>query len=371
MKLMFSVRAFDGIAGGVERMCSAIMNEMVKRGHEVHLLTWDSANAQSFFPMAAGVNWHKLGIGDPGAKASPLTMFRRALSIRQLIRRYRPDVILCFQEGQFRAVKLYTAGLRQPLIAAERNAPTLFEHTRQGRRRRLIANQSFRFASRITIQCESYRALYPSFLHDRIVTIPNPVFRASDRAAPQSAGIEGRYTLLSIGRLEHQKNFAALIQAFGRLAWRFPLWDLIILGEGEARIDLENQVRAEQLQDRVLLPGTVTSPDAYYKAAHLFCLPSRWEGFPNALAEALAFGLPGVGFAGCAGVNELIEDGVTGLLAPGNGGSASLAIALSSLMEDDHRRSIMGAAAIEAMKVYDPKKMMDLWEQTFRETAGA
>jgi glycosyltransferase involved in cell wall biosynthesis len=367
MKLMFSVRAMQNVAGGVQRMCNAIMSEMVARGHEVHLLTWDATDARSFFPIASDVQWHKLGVGHPGVKATPLTMLRRARRVRTVVKRYRPDLIMGFQEGQFRAIKLYTAGLGVPVIAAERNAPTLFEHTRRGRRRRFVANQSFRLASKVTIQCESYRSLYPAFLHDRMVTIPNPVFPAPGSATPDTPGNDGRFLLMSIGRLGYQKNFASLIRAFARIAQDRPAWDLVILGEGEARADLERLVSHEGLQGRVSLPGTVTAPDEYYRVAHLFCLPSRWEGFPNALAEALAFGLPGVGFADCAGVNELIKDEETGLLAAGNGDPASLSVVLSRLMDDPERRRRMGAAAIEAMRAYDPDRMMDLWEQTFRD----
>ena len=67
------------------------------------------------------------------------------------------------------------------------------------------------------------------------------------------------------------------------------------------------------------MEGAVTDVAAEYAAADLFCLPSRWEGFPNTVAEALAHGLPAVAYEGCAGTGDLVEPGENGLLAAGNG----------------------------------------------------
>ncbi|TVR84879.1 MAG: glycosyltransferase family 4 protein [Rhodospirillales bacterium] len=371
MRLMFSARALHRMAGGVERMITLIMNEMVVRGHEVDLLTWDLAGAETFFAMSPEIRWHVLNLGDPARKAGKDLMLRRATRVRDLVRRRRPDVIVCFQGGQFMAVRSYIFGLGIPVIAAERNAPTLFDHTQAGARGRTIMFNAFRLARFVTVQCESYRTLYPNFLHDRIITIPNPVFPAHRTAVPDRSADNGRFQLLSIGRLGYQKNYDCLISAFARIAERCPEWNVVIIGEGEDRPKLEDMVRAAGLEGRIVLPGTVTDPEDVYAAAHLFCLSSRWEGFPNALAEAQAHGLPAVGFAGCAGVNELIVDGATGLLAPGNGDIESLAAALARLMASPEERCRMGAAARASVRAYTPDRIMDLWEQTLQRSVRA
>src|SRR5690606_8248953 len=108
--------------------------------------------------------------------------------------------IVCFQEGPFIAIRAYTAGMGVPVIAAERNAPTRFEHTSGGPRETLVYN-AFRFAHRILIQCESYRDLYPAHLRHKIVTIPAPVEQAGKFASPGAPAGNGRFRLLSVGRL--------------------------------------------------------------------------------------------------------------------------------------------------------------------------
>jgi glycosyltransferase involved in cell wall biosynthesis len=366
MRLLFVARAIDNMAGGVERMVISIMNAL-SPGHEVSLLTWDGDRATTFYPMAGGISWHRLDIGDPRVKAGLGTILARLAKVRRLVNDIAPDVIVCFQGGSFRSMQLYTMGLGIPLIAAERTSPSLYDHA-NSKRVRFIEHQAFRFARRITIQFERYRDLYPAYLSARMVTIPNPVPQAARRAWPGVAGADARWRLLSVGRLGYQKNFSVLIDAFAALAESFPDWDLRIVGEGEDRGALEAQLaRLPVLKGRVSLPGATSEVEAEYAAAHLFCLPSRWEGFPNALAEALAHGLPAVGFADCAGVPDLIEAGRNGALAAGNGDPATLADALLPLMADAEKRIALGMNAVASVAAYRPEEIFRLWEKVLRE----
>ena len=366
MRLLFVARAVDNMAGGVERMIISIMNAL-SSAHEVSLLTWDNRCSTAFYPMAEGVSWHRLDIGDPRVKAGLATILARMTKVRQLVKSIAPDVIVCFQGGSFRSMQLYTAGLGIPLIAAERTTPSLYEHANSNRER-FIEHQSFRFARLITIQFERYRDLYPAYLRPRMVTIPNPVPEAAHLACPGAVGADGRWRLLSVGRLGYQKNFSVLIDAFAGLAERFQDWDLRIVGEGEDRDALEVAVaRLPGLKSRVSLPGAISEIWKEYAAAHLFCLPSRWEGFPNALAEALAHGLPAVGFAGCDGMPDLIKPGLNGALAAGNCDAGALAEALAPLMADAERRVALGTNAVASVATYQPEKIFPLWEKVLRE----
>jgi glycosyltransferase involved in cell wall biosynthesis len=368
VRLLFVARAIDRMAGGVERMVISIMNAL-SPNHDVSLLTWDGDRATAFYPMAAGVSWHRLNIGDPRVKASLGTIMARMAKVRRLVNDTAPDVIICFQGGSFRSMQLYTAGLGIPLIAAERTSPSLYNHA-NSQRLRFIEHQSFRFARCITIQFERYRDLYPAYLRSRMVTIPNSVPKAGRLARPDAPAGEGRWRLLSVGRLGYQKNYSVLIDAFARLADRFPDWDLRIVGEGEDREVLEAQVaQGPGLKGRVSLPGAISEIEQEYAAAHLFCLPSRWEGFPNALAEALAHGLPAVGFSGCDGMPDLIEPERNGALATGNGDAAALAEALASLMADTAKRAVHGRNAVASVARYRPDEIFRLWENLLRDAS--
>jgi GalNAc-alpha-(1->4)-GalNAc-alpha-(1->3)-diNAcBac-PP-undecaprenol alpha-1,4-N-acetyl-D-galactosaminyltransferase len=361
MRVMFVARAVDRVAGGVERMVITVMNALTDRGHEVDLLTWDLPDARSFYPMTAKITWHRLGLGDPQVRASSFLRLRRAQAVRGIVAQRRPQVIVCFQDGPFMAVRAYTLGLKIPTVVSERNAPSRFDHIAAGRYRHLIY-QTFRLAIGVVVQCESHRALYPSFLHKRIVCIPNPVLPTALQARPDIPGPDCRYRLLSVGRLGFQKNYSILIEAFGRLASQFPNWDLSIIGEGKDRKDLEALIRSHSLEDRVVLHGTTKSIAQWYASSHLFCLPSRWEGFPNALAEALAHGLPAIGFAGCAGVNDLIVNGHNGLLAEGNDNIEGLTHTLEMLLGRGTLRRAMGSQGPDTVRQFDPTGIFVRWE---------
>ena len=363
MKLLFAARAINRMAGGVERMIIAVMNAMVARGHTVELLTWDQEGAEAFFPMSPAVTWHKLSLGDPATKAGLRLRWQRALRVRKLVRSSHPDVVIAFQGGPFTALRLYCLGLSVPMIAAERNAPTLYDYTKAGDRARRMMFNIFRLARLLIVQCDAYRELHPAFLHKRLFVIPNPVYPARGAASPDCPSPKGRFSILSVGRLAYQKNYESLLVAFEKIAGNFADWDLVIVGEGEDRGKLENIIRESGLSNRVLLPGAVKDPSEWYLGAHLFCLPSRWEGFPNALAEAFAHGLPAVGYTNCAGVNVLIEPGKNGLLAAGNGDPNHLAEALAAMMRDAAKRRQMGEYGRAAMAAFTPEVIMDRWQQ--------
>lgn len=366
MRILFNSRKYDGIAGGVERMSVTLMNEMVRRGHQVALISLDPPTARTFYPLDPAIEWTRIDIGEPHRRATVREIIARQVAMRRAIKRFRPDVIIGFQQGAFIAAAIAALGTGIPVIAAERNAPHRFDHLKDGHGR-TFQYLSFRLARFVTIQLESYRAHYPRHVRRRIVSIPNPV-PPSDTIADPSGRAGARKILLCVARLSYQKNQALLVQAFGRLAERFADWDLVLVGEGEDRAAIEALAAAVAPRGRIHLAGPQSDVIQYYRAAQLFCLPSRWEGFPNALAEAMASGLPAVGLAACAGVNTLIEQGKTGLLAPAPDAEV-LAETLGELMADPERRARMGAAARKAIADYSPQAIFDQWEALFTRAA--
>jgi len=361
MKIMFVARSVDGVAGGVERMITTIMNALVERGHSVHFFTWDESNPKSFYRLDSKILWEPLSMGSPSVRASMFLRMKRALRIRKMIKFKKPEAIVCFQDGPFIAILAYAIGLGCPIVLAERNSPSRFKFIHAGRKKRILYNL-FRFSSQIIIQFEGYKKLYPKFLSSQITTIPNAVQPSSNFASPDIPSGDGRYRLLSVGRLGYQKNYKVLIEAFCSISSSFPDWDLIVIGDGEERSSLEAIISKNEMEDRISMPGTCNSVSEYYLSSHLFCLSSLWEGFPNALAESLSRGLPAVGFEGCDGVNCLIQENLNGLLAKGSSNVNSLANTLSILMKDHAKRRAMGKLAVESIKQYRPDCIFTQWE---------
>lgn len=356
-------RQYHEIFGGVEYMSTSLVNEMVKRGHNCHLLSLDQETAQIKYDLDPSIKWHKVSTVSAREKASWQERSNRLKWIREILIDEEIDVAIGFQDGAFLSLAVAGFGTKVPVIAAERNAPTRFDFIKEGKYRQFRYN-SFRLAAAVTVQCPSYVDLYPSYLRERMHVIPNPVFPVSGRAQPR--GVAGnKKTLLTVGRISYQKNFHVLIHAFSEIAEKFPEWQLVIVGDGEGRKTLDQLIKRQGVERQVQLVGYAQDPSSYYQSAQLFCLPSRWEGFPNALAEAMSYGLPSVGFADCAGVYDLVERNVSGKLAQGNENHKSLSTALSDLMADDAARAVMGQAALKRSGEFTPSKVYDMWEELF------
>lgn len=366
MKILICCRAIDNMAGGVERMATSLMNDMAKRGHDVSFLSWDHAKATSFYPMNSGIAWHKLDIGDPSRKATTAERIARAQKTRKILKTIDPDIIVCFQDGPFMSLKLYTLGMHYPIILAERNAPSRHDYKEDGWKKHIYFNL-YRLANSIAVQCPSYRDDYPAFLQPKITTIPNPVFPVDTTGLQKTD--QGQKTILSVGRLSYQKNYSVLIEAFRLIADEHPDWILKIMGEGEDRQTLTAQIKTAHLTDRVFMPGASKNlPPIYYDSA-IFCLPSLWEGFPNALAEAMSYGIPATGFEHCAGVRDLINHEENGLLAAGQNTPETLAQSLKTLITDDLLRNRLGKNAVKSMEKYNPQMVYDQWESLFHQVS--
>ena len=179
-----------------------------------------------------------------------------------------------------------------------------------------------------------------------------------------------------MGRLSHAKGFDLLIEAFARIAADFPQWKLVILGDGELRTELEQQVSARGLNERVLFAGAVSEPGAFLRRARLFVMASRFEGFPLAHGEALACGLPVIatdcpsrpannGERLAGGVRELIRRSVDGVLVPCEDPSA-LARAMADLMADRLRREVLANHAPEVLSRFSPDRIFDDWDRLLK-----
>jgi glycosyltransferase involved in cell wall biosynthesis len=137
--------------------------------------------------------------------------------------------------------------------------------------------------------------------------------------------------VLAIGRLCEQKDFACLLRAFVQLRTTHKA-RLLILGEGELRSELEDQIAKMGLKaDEVQMPGFVANPFAYVARCAVFVLSSRWEGLPGVLIEAMAAGAPVVSTDCLSGPREILEDGRWGTLVP-VGDSHALASAIDRVL---------------------------------------
>ncbi|HKP12627.1 MAG TPA: glycosyltransferase, partial [Blastocatellia bacterium] len=193
--------------------------------------------------------------------------------------------------------------------------------------------------------------------------IPNPVLQPAlpnhdNGARDPKAG----HILIGMGRLVEDKGFPLLLSAFSKVACNHPSWSLQIWGEGPQRQILEQLTRDWDLGGRVWLPGFTRRPFEALRRADLFALSSIIEGFPNALCEAMACGLPVVSFDCSSGIREIVRDGVDGMLVRAADPTA-LAASLDRLMADEGERRRLADRAVEVTERFGLDKTMARWEQ--------
>jgi glycosyltransferase involved in cell wall biosynthesis len=218
----------------------------------------------------------------------------------------------------------------------------------------------------LTSETRGWLAAHTSSRH--IDVIPNPVpwpFPSQAPVVPVGQHTSaGRRTLLAVGRLSEEKGFHTLIDRFARLAPDHAEWDLVILGKGREHARLQARIDAAGMGERIRLLGQAGNVGDWYHAADLYVMCSRFEGFPNTLAEAMAHGLPAVSFDCDTGPRDIIRHDLDGMLVPGGDGDA-LHAALARLMGDEALRASFARHAAEARVRFSPETTITKWERLF------
>ena len=202
-------------------------------------------------------------------------------------------------------------------------------------------------------------SLVPLFQARHLALLPNPLPMPVVPAAVGSAG--DRQGFVTVARLVPQKGIDVLIRALAQTTGATRDWTLTLVGDGPEREALERQVLQAGLQEKVHFLGYRPDPQTFLLQAGVFVLPSRFEGMPNALLEAMAAGLAVVVTDASPGPLEVVVNGVSGLVVPSDEPSA-LADALDHLAADPGLRERMGAAARDTLRQSDWPVVGPIWE---------
>ena len=361
--IIFFVSSMHG--SGAERVAALLCNPWAERGHNVTLVVTYSGRGQCVYPLDKRVKLVYLADIVGTTRKTPWIMLRRFWALRRLVRDTQADVVLSFLTQINIAVLLATRGLGVPIVVSERIYPPAVPLPVIWK---ILRRITYPWAAKVVMQTQGgLQWLQRAVPGSCGVIIANPcVFplpHSDPKIAPDTVLPAQRCLLLAAGRLEKQKGFDLLIDAFSSLADACTDWDLVILGEGAERQALAAQIASKKLNERVLLPGRVGNPGDWYQRADLYAMSSRFEGFPNTLLEALAYGLPTVSFDCLTGPADLIRDGVDGYLVQPQDGPAGLAARLAALMQDPARRAAFAANASDVKQRYSFATVGKAWDQ--------
>ena len=335
--------------GGAERVIAQLAEHWSNRGHEITVFTFDAPADKIFHPLPASVSIRRLDCPKGGMAG----YLQRLLRLTRALRTVRADILVSFLTKNNLLASIAKTGTHLDWIACERNNP---ERQKTHPMWNRMLHFAYRRADAIVCQTNGVRRCFPAATQDRIAVIPNPI-------KPMDRRERGRGTrIAAVGRLDRQKGFDLLVDAFARIAPRHTEWSLDIWGEGPERHSLQRQIESRGMTGRIHLRGVSDRPGGWMEECDIFVLASRYEGFPNVLGEAMSAGLPVIATNCDFGHSEMVKHGRNGLIvSPGN--KASLAAALDRLISDEALRRQLAEEAPAAVKGFATADVMRKWDR--------
>jgi len=353
MKICFFISSMN--VGGAERQASALCNHWAGQGHDVLLVI--HRGGASHYPLHPSIR----------QRVIPATGLGALAHIRSLVRDERPGVAISFINTMNVKLVLALLWTGVPVVISERSV--LSSLSLAGGRLRagifaLLRRVFYPFARALVVQsrmvADEARKLR---LSRNVQVISNASF-----PAPVSNLVRDGKTVLAVGRLGPEKGHDVLVRAFALVAAQYPGWRVKIVGTGPCSAMLKDLARRLGVQDRVDFAPVMRDIWPAYQAAEIFVLPSRLEGFPNVLVEAMRAGCAVV-ISDCPGAGtEIISDGQDGLVFRTDD-AQGLAERLAELMADPRKRAAMGERARKSVTRYDPEVILPIWDRLIE--AGA
>jgi glycosyltransferase involved in cell wall biosynthesis len=351
--------------GGAERSLSLLANAWTAMGRDVSLITFDRNHAPAY-PLSPAIKCRHLDIYEHprGFLNRTRQIIWRTGVLRQAIQESQPDIVIAFTaEPNIRAV-LAARSLKIPVVISERTDPCLHDI---GWKWSLPRRLTYPFADILVCQTVSSLARFQKMMKVKGRIIPNLIAAPPlTRSGILMQSARTQRVVIAMGRLEKQKGFDILLKAFALVAPHHPHWSLKILGHGSLKDDLQNLAEYLAISSKVQFAGVHNDPFADLRQADLFVLSSRFEGFPNALCEAMACGLPAISFDCPSGPSDIIRNGKDGILVPAEDTTA-LASAMNDLMTNETRREQISMRAPEVLQRFSAPRILSLWDDVLND----
>lgn len=292
--------------------------------------------------------------------------YRRVKKLHNIVNQINPNVIISFlPEPSYRILFLKLLNRKLKVIVSVRNDPKVEYRSIVNR---CVMKILYPLADGFIFQTQEAKEYFSPKIQNKSIIIPNPI---NEEFICEPYNKERKKIIVTVGRLEEQKNHKMLIEAFSKLPEQFNKYKLIIYGEGSLRNELTKQINTLGLENRVILMGEVDNiKEEIYKSS-LFVLSSQYEGMPNALMEAMALGIPCISTdCPCGGPRFLINNNINGFLVK-NKNSEEMTVKIQYLLDMDQAKTkdIINRAQ-EKINEIKPSKIYSMWLNFIKETLG-
>ncbi|EHI48731.1 glycosyltransferase [SAR116 cluster alpha proteobacterium HIMB100] len=350
--ILLGTISLNNMAGGLERNIVYLANYLVRTGKKVTLLSFDLPDANSFFDLDPNVEWVRAGASTPHSGINFSQRINLFYKMRSAILSNKVDQIICFSHGILARFLVASFGLGIHHICSERNSLTMYNFT--SHRKWNVNFLLLSFMKIITVQFDEYKNDYPFWLRKKIVTVHNPIRN------PKEYSDLSEKSILAVGRLTKQKRIDIILQAFALVVRAHPTWTLKIVGDGPLKSNLEKLAVSLGLDNNIKFFPSTHSVNAYYQNSTIFVTTSEWEGFPNALAEALSYGLLCIGFSKTSGVAQLLNE-KRGIVVEGEVSSSNLASAITDAIGNQKQWGEFSKNAKSITRKYSTHNWQKTW----------
>ncbi|PWJ88086.1 glycosyltransferase involved in cell wall biosynthesis [Oceanotoga teriensis] len=348
-KILFYMNTIN--RGGAERVLTNLANRFSENYDVVFTTSFETVKE---YDLKKSIKRLNLEDGDEGGNFFAKNM-RRLFRLRKIIKLENPDLVISFlAEPNFRSI-LATRFLKVKNIISVRNDPN-----------REYPNFVYRFFAKIlypkadgcVFQTEDAKSWFSEKIQKKSKIILNQV----DEKFYNVKNDEKRSNIVTVGRLQEQKNHNILIKAFSKIVDKFPDEKLLLYGDGDKKEELMNLVKSLNLEDRVFFMGVKENIEEEIKNAKIFVLSSDYEGMPNALMEAMVLNIPVISTdCPCGGPKYLINHGEDGFLFK-VGDVEELVVYLTKLLENDKLLDKFSNNLKIKSKDFTPDKIFKDWE---------
>ena len=352
--------------GGAQRVVSILCNHWSQNGYAVTLIATFTGEKVNHFQLNKDITLEYLSNNPLFPSNNAFNLIWKFVQLRKLIKVRNPSVVISFLTRINVATALSSFGIKASTIICERTWPPFAS---LDNRFFWMYKLLFKGVDKIIVQTDKSKTwLSQNFPGKNVDVIPNPIaypLPMQGRSVnPDSVILKNKKVILASGRLHKFKQFDLLIRAFSYIQEKHPDWHLVILGDGEERDDLNQLVSTLELIDRVYFPGKVGNMSEWYERADLFVLSSILEGFPNVLLEAMSYGLPCISFDCDTGPEDMIQDGVNGILVNPDDRELGLVNALNKLILSEELRSEFSRNSIRLRDKYSISNIMQKWDKS-------
>lgn len=349
MNIHFIASTIEG--GGAERVLVLLANEFVVRGHKVSIVTMMGGQSYELHSSINRIELHS-GFRFNHTIRSFLNLFKFYNKVEN-----RPDVGIAFMPRMGLISILICKFYRIPIITSEHN-----NHLRETPLWiRFTWNYIYRLADAITVLTDFDKNFFEQ-KKARVVVMPNPsTFKSISKK------VSRKKVILAVGGLDriYHKGFDNLLNLIPQVLKKHPDWHLIIAGGGSDGLETLKEIAKEQgIIDKVTFPGFISNVNELMQTSEIFVLPSRYEGLPMVLLEAMSQGMACISYNCITGPSEIITHELNGLLIEDQN-QLLMVEGLNRLIEDGNLRKKLQQAAPLSLNKFSMENIMQRWENLF------